>query len=124
MTVIESNGCINETEASEHFNGLTPEHDELLTCLSEECAEVIMAICKTQRHGLASYHPEDLAKVSNRQQIARELGDVIAVAELLMRAGVIDAVHVDRGRDSKLRRIGRYLHHCDLPVNADARKGA
>src|SRR6266702_712335 len=66
-----------------HYNGLTPAEDERLTLLAEECAEVIVAIAKIQRHGYESFDPtieipEDMRPETNRQALTREMGDVRA----------------------------------------------
>jgi hypothetical protein len=53
----------------EYINIGTP-----LIKLIEECSEVIQVLCKIDRFGLDSFHPE--TKESNRLQIARELCDL------------------------------------------------
>ena len=51
----------------------------LLTCLSEEAAEIIQAVGKAQRFGL----DDDFFDESPKQAIIRELNDFMAVIELL-----------------------------------------
>jgi len=49
------------------------------TKLIEECSEVIQALCKAERFGLDSRHPE--TKVANRDAIASEIGDLLLAIE-------------------------------------------
>lgn len=59
--------------------------DHLLTCLSEECAEVIQAATKAQRFGIHGKYPDGRVNVD---VIAYELNDVLAVVQLLVSVGV------------------------------------
>ena len=52
----------------------------LLTCLSEECAEIIQVVGKTQRFGL----DDDFLEESPRKALQREYNDLLGVVELLM----------------------------------------
>lgn len=93
---------------SEHFNGLSPEHAELLSVLSEESSEVVQAVGKIMRHGIASCYDNG---ATNRDQLQKECGDVLALIELLHRYGVIDWSTVEGKAVDKLNRIQPYLHH-------------
>lgn len=55
--------------------------DYLLVCLAEECAEVQHAIAKTLRFGLEHEWPGK--GTTNRDQIIRELRDIIDLVERL-----------------------------------------
>jgi NTP pyrophosphatase (non-canonical NTP hydrolase) len=94
---------------AEHFNQLTPKQTELLTLLAEECAEVIQAVAKIQRHGLHSSHPA--SSEPNRGSLQRELGDVAAAIKLLIDIDLVDRKVIDWYRDHKLNHVGKYLHH-------------
>lgn len=48
----------------------------------EECSELIMAICKANRFGLFSHHP-DRPESSNWDEILREIDDVVESCEAL-----------------------------------------
>ncbi len=93
------------------FNGLTPAEAERLDLMQEECAEVIMAIAKIKRHGLESYHPDDPAKVTNREALATEFGHVLNAFNLMRKAGDISYVWVLHSQEDKAKTIGKYLHH-------------
>lgn len=58
---------------------LTRAEEERLEMLAEECAEVILEVMKIKRHGFESYHPDDAARVTNRENLRKELGDIAAV---------------------------------------------
>lgn len=55
---------------------------EIMHILQEECAEVIQAISKCQRFGLHNLKPG--ANKTNMDQLLEELGDVMAMVELLV----------------------------------------
>lgn len=98
---------------SEHFNRLTPAAAEALALLAEECGETLQVIGKTLRHGLYSTHPD--GGPDNRGLLEQEVGDVKAAVEILVRLGILRADNIDAARLAKLARVGRYLHHIDLP---------
>lgn len=62
---------------------LTPRTVELLEILQEEAAEVIQIISKIKRFGLYSYHPDDESKTSNIAHLSVEIGDFVAIVDLL-----------------------------------------
>lgn len=93
-------------------NGLTPEQDELISLLAEECAEVVQACMKIQRHGLFSFHPDDPFMTTNVMSLARELGDVFAAYAMLLKALPVDiASATESAKSDKLIRVRRFLHH-------------
>ena len=77
---------------SERFNKLTPAQDERLSYLAEECAEVIQVVMKIKRHGFDSYNPFDNLRPTNRRLLKRELSQVQAAMNELIRMGDIDPV--------------------------------
>lgn len=58
----------------------------LLSCLIEECAEVIQRATKVQRFGLHETEPEQ--DLDNEQRLAAELADLTGVLELLWDEGL------------------------------------
>lgn len=94
-----------------HFNKLTPAEDERLALLAEECAEVVKAVTKIQRHGYESHNPHDLAAGSNRAQLENEIGNVIAAVRLLTTAGDVRATNIAESTADKLATVRQYLHH-------------
>lgn len=94
-----------------HYNGLTPAQAERLALLAEECAEVIKAICKIQRHGYLSYNPDAKEQVSNRVELERECGDMCAALGMLIEARDLDEEYIARHSALKLEKVKRWLHH-------------
>lgn len=107
---------IKEFNPSEQFNELTPAQSERLYLVMEEAAEVIQMIGKILRHGYWSFNPYDPDKVANRDLLAKELGDLMAVVELLTDTGDVDAEKVSQAKDLKPSKMYHYLHHNTLGV--------
>lgn len=101
--------------ATFHFNKLTPAEAERLSILAEECAEVIQCVEKIKRHGYESYNPLDDEPVTNRDDLAREVGHIHAILGLMegdTDAGA-DLSHglVHDSQANKLRTLPRWTHH-------------
>lgn len=62
----------------------------LLTCLTEECAEVQQAVAKALRFGLDDGYPG--RDTTNAQDIASECVDILAIIELLQSEGLIEII--------------------------------
>ena len=97
-----------------HFNGLTPAEAERLALLLEELGETSQVIGKILRHGYESYSPLDPKRETNRQMLVRELGDVLAAVQLMRSACDVTKLGLDRAKEDKLTRVGKYLHHNDV----------
>ena len=55
----------------------------LLTCLIEECSEVIQIACKMQRFGWLNWHPDDKQRTPNSTLLLREMDDLrLSIARL------------------------------------------
>jgi NTP pyrophosphatase (non-canonical NTP hydrolase) len=111
MSMLDEKG--NEIK---HFNKLLPESAEALALIAEECAEVIQAIAKIQRHGFYSEHP--VSGIPNWTTLHREVGDLLAALRIGEVNQVIDWGNVIRARDSKLMKVSRYLHHAKVTADA------
>lgn len=96
---------------SQHFNNLTPKQAELLAMLAEECGEVVQIVGKILRHGLTSFHPDNPPE-SNRELLAKELDDVIAVHAMLVGSGTIRKATSDpEAMKYIIAKKLRYAHH-------------
>lgn len=87
----------------------TPAEAELLVFLNEECAEVAQRTTKALRFGLEERQPGQ--GLSNAARLANELGDLLEVVDLALRAGLISGDDVLAGRLSKRAKLLRYARH-------------
>lgn len=79
---------------------------ETLLILQEECAEVTQAVSKVLRFGWDSKHPE--RNKTNRQELEEELGDLLAMYDILVSSGTLDADNVFEARGNKHAKLLRY----------------
>ncbi len=97
----------------EHFNRLTPAEAERLSLLLEEMAEATQIIGKVLRHGYDSYHPNDPAKVQNRDLLEVEVGHVQHAIDRMTLATDIDVRAVNQAKVTKGDTVSQWLHHQD-----------
>lgn len=91
-------------------NGLSDAQLERLALINEECGEIIQVIGKITRHGFDSYNPFDPNKITNRENLEKEIGDLLLVIDLIKSFDVIDEnINLSKARKSK--KINKYLHH-------------
>lgn len=100
------------------FNQLTPAQHERLAILSEELGEAQQAIGKILRHGYESHNPtisvpEDERPATNREELEKELGDVVFAINLL--GSDIYQPAIGRRVLLKAEKIKPYLHHQSEP---------
>lgn len=87
----------------------------LLTCLSEECAEVIQRVSKALRFGLYEIQPGQ--ELDNEQRIELELTDLVAVIDLLEQFGVILMPYNKRRiaeKKTKVMQFAEYSKECGI----------
>lgn len=89
---------------------MTDKQREILTKAAEEAGEFIAMAMKTLAHGLDESHP-DYDNVPNRENLAREAGDFMGMADLLIEEGVLLQETVQHARYTKPVRFLRYAHH-------------
>ena len=75
---------------------------ELLTIIQEECAEVIQAISKTKRFGIDNLHLK--SGISNRDRLTEELGDLLAVIDILVDE-VVDKEKIELAKQAKIEKL-------------------
>lgn len=80
----------------------------LLSCLIEECAEVIQRATKAQRFGLREVQPEQ--SLTNEERLAYELADLTGTLELLGENGV-KLFAGDIAIEAKKQKIARYMDY-------------
>jgi len=85
----------------------TPHEREILTILSEECAEIIVAVSKILRFGAEDGNPG--TGETNRDALSREIGDLDAVLVLARGLDLISqSVRVNAVED-KFEKLSVYL---------------
>ncbi|MCL4525553.1 MAG: hypothetical protein M1492_03465 [Gammaproteobacteria bacterium] len=100
-----------DIENKSFSNGLSDAQSERLALLVEEMGEAVQAVGKILRHGYASVNPDAPEVGNNRVRLVHEMGDILAVIQLIKDAGDLDIGELELAKLDKLRRIGRYLHH-------------
>jgi hypothetical protein len=93
------------------FNRLSDAEAERLALLAEEAAEVVQAVGKILRHGYESTNPDGDRETTNRSALTKECGDFFAAVRLATEAQDFDEEDVRSYMATKLRKVGRYLHH-------------
>lgn len=81
--------------------------EHLLTCLSEECAEVAQRTSKALRFGLAETQPAHI--LTNAQRIVIELNDLLAVVEMLIEEGALPLIGDREAIAGKKAKVEKYL---------------
>lgn len=75
----------------------------MLIC-QEECAEVTQAISKIMRFGLM----ETWNEKTNQERLEEEVGDLVAMIEILQERGVIDREFVQRAALAKRYKLQKW----------------
>lgn len=93
------------------FNQLSNAQAERLAILSEELGEGILAIGKILRHGYESRNPLIPMSDTNRQDLERELGDILGAVMVMVDANDLDKDHISAQVDVKIESLKRWVHH-------------
>lgn len=99
----------------QHFNKLTPAQAERLAVLAEEAGEIVQIIGKILRHGYESTNPDAPEKGTNREMLAREIGDLDAVVDLMLVTDDLSQGELIDAKAAKSARMRKYFHH-NCPV--------
>ena len=79
---------------------------EVMDILQEECAEVIQAVSKISRFGIDNYKPGK--PKTNREHLEEELGDVLAMIDILIEYGVISEDHLEYAKAAKIEKLKKW----------------
>lgn len=82
---------------------MTDKTKEIMDITAEECAEVIVAISKISRFGIDNYKPNK--PLTNRQHLEEEVGDLLAMIDLMEEFKVIDMKAVNLARIAKIEKL-------------------
>lgn len=75
--------------------------EEALGILQEECAEVIVAVSKIRRFGLHTAHYKSEMQHTHRTMLENEIGDVLALVDILLEESIINEQNLARAKQSK-----------------------
>jgi NTP pyrophosphatase (non-canonical NTP hydrolase) len=79
---------------------------EIMNILQEECAEVIQAISKINRFGLDNFKPGK--PKTNKEHLEEELGDVLAMVDLLIENSVVSKLKLDEATAAKKIKLQKW----------------
>ena len=82
--------------------------EECLNILQEECAEVIQAASKIKRFGKIG-KPLNTT-LTNLESLEMELGDVLALVDLVKDSMGITTEGLERAKHKKMARLSMYMH--------------
>ena len=81
---------------------------EALIIAAEECAEVTQQICKIIRFGLDTPYLTAGDGTTNREQLEKEVGDLICMIDILFEQGIIDSNNVTRAEIVKREKLAKW----------------
>ncbi len=79
---------------------------EIMSILQEESAEIIQAVSKVFRFGYASKHPDK--GQTNREHLAEEIGDMLAMVQLVIENKIVDWEAVETAKNNKFEKLQRW----------------
>lgn len=81
-------------------------NSEVLGILQEECAEVIQAVSKIRRFGIDNDKPG--SEYNNRGHFEQELGDMLAMIDILLINNVVSQDNLHRAKKSKIEKLKKW----------------
>jgi len=86
--------------------------EHLLTCLAEECGEVMQNATKSLRFGLADRNVLDPTGPTNRERLVDEPNDLMGVADMLADRGMIPKNWRDQEKqDAKRHEVAKFMDY-------------
>ena len=79
---------------------------EVMDILQEECAEVIVAVSKISRFGIDNYKPGK--PKTNREHLEEEIGDVLAMIDILHEMDQISYTNIEAARVAKIEKLKQW----------------
>jgi NTP pyrophosphatase (non-canonical NTP hydrolase) len=79
---------------------------EIMGILQEECAEVIQAVSKVNRFGLDNTKPG--TEYSNREHLEEELGDLVAMINILCDTNIVSDQRIKQAAKAKLQKLKQW----------------
>jgi NTP pyrophosphatase (non-canonical NTP hydrolase) len=82
--------------------------EEALGILQEECAEVIVEVSKIRRFGLDTAHFRSDMQHTHRNMLEMEIGDVLALVDILLEQGIVDQACLDQYKQNKKDKLRKW----------------
>jgi len=82
--------------------------EEALGILQEECAEVIVEVSKIRRFGLDTAHFRSDMQHTHRTMLEMEIGDVLALVDIILEQGVVDQARLDQYKQNKKDKLRKW----------------
>jgi hypothetical protein len=82
--------------------------EEALGILQEECAEVIVEVSKIRRFGLDTAHFKSDLQHTHRTMLEMEIGDVLALVDILLEQGLVDQTRLDQYKQNKKDKLRKW----------------
>jgi NTP pyrophosphatase (non-canonical NTP hydrolase) len=102
---------------SDFDNGLIDSETERLAILAEECGEVVQSVGKVLRHGYSRCNPLASNPISNRDLLAKEIGDLCWIISLMLTRGDVAEGATLRRERLKGESAKPYLHHQNIQAD-------
>ena len=83
---------------------MTQREREILLILQEESAEVIQAVSKVFRFGYDSVWNGQ----SNKEHLEEEIGDYLAMVQIMVDIGMIDTFAIDTAKRNKIEKLKKW----------------
>lgn len=88
-------------------------NDQVLDILQEECAELIAVISKIRRFGINNHNPFIEPIKTNRTHLIEELGDVLALIEIISRKYEISKDELTIAQERKIEKLKKWSNIFD-----------
>ena len=85
---------------------MTDNINEVMSILQEECAEVIQAVSKINRFGMDNFKPGK--PKTNREHLEEELGDLLAMVDLLVETEVVSWGNLEMAKRAKIEKLKKW----------------
>ena len=92
---------MNKFTAMKHKNAID---SEILLITQEECAEVTQAISKVFRFGM----DDEYKGQTNREHLEEEVGDLLAMVDLMIEHNIIDTDSINVARAAKKDKLKQW----------------
>jgi NTP pyrophosphatase (non-canonical NTP hydrolase) len=79
---------------------------EILDITQEECAEVVVAVSKISRFGIDNLKPGK--PKTNREHLEEEVGDLLAMVDLMIEHNIIDTDSINVARAAKKDKLKKW----------------